>query len=335
LKVTLKTLAEKCGCSVTSVSRALKNSDTISKELRIKVQNTAKELGYVPNTLAGSMRKGYTKTLAIILQDLRNPYYSLLAKYVEAYASFLGYTLIIMTTSENPDREYECVINAMQKGVDGILYLPIQHDDRCIDILKKNNFPFVLVGRIFEGIDSNYVIPNDKKSAYIATEYLLKKGHKRILFLNTFLNIYSAQERFYGYKDALKYYGHNINDSDMLNISMEMGETKKTIENLFKDGLKDYTAILCFCDMMAFEAVYSLRKLGYKIPNDIAVASIDDIHSEIIMPIKLTSVTFPRQETAKCAVDILISNIKNKDNGFERKYTKKILDVSLNIGETT
>jgi len=203
--VTLKVLAEICGCSVTTVSRALKDSDTISKELRAKIKKTAEDLGYVPNSLAGSMRKGYTNTIAIILQDLRNPYYALLAKYVEAYAFSQGYTLIIMTTSENQDREYECVINAMQKGVDGILYLPVQQDARCIDILNKNNFPFVLVGRIFKDISSDYVIADDRKSGFIATEHLISKGYNNILFLNTFINIYSAQERYLGYKDCRLY----------------------------------------------------------------------------------------------------------------------------------
>jgi LacI family transcriptional regulator len=334
LKVTLKDLAQMCGCSITSVSRALKNSDTISKELRLKVQEKTKELGYVPNLLAGSMRRGYTNTLAMILQDLRNPYNSLLAKYVEEYASSLGYTLIIMTTSENSDREYECVINAMQKGVDGILYLPIQHDERCLDILVKNNFPFVLVGRIFDGIESNYVVVDEKRGAYLGVDHLIKKGHKKILFLNTFMNIYSAQERFSGYKDAFKDNDLTFNSSDIINISMDFGDTHKAISSIFKNNAS-YSSIFCFCDLMAFEAVYSLRQLGFKIPEDIAVVSNDNIHSDIMMPIKLTSTCFSRQEMAKTAVDIICHNIKNKNDNESDPKIQKTISVSLSIGETT
>jgi LacI family transcriptional regulator len=334
MKVTLKDIAQMCGCSITSVSRALKNSDTISKELREKVQATTKELGYVPNLLAGSMRRGYTNTIAMILQDLRNPFYSLLAKYVEEYASSLGYTLIIMTTSESSEREYECVINAMQKGVDGILYLPIQHDARCLDILKKNSFPFVLVGRIFDGIESDYVVVDDKKGAYLAVDHLIKKGHKKILFLNTFMNIYSAQERYTGYQDAFRDNDLSFNSNDNINISMDLGETQKAINSIFEKNAP-YTSIFCFCDLIALEAIYSLRQLGLKVPDDVAVASNDDINSDIIMPIKITSASFSRRAMAKAAVDILCNHIKNKKDDEPDLYIQKIISASLSIGETT
>ena len=337
LKVTLKDIAQICGCSVTTVTRALKNSDTISKALRQLVQEKAKELGYVPNSLAGSMRKGYTNTIAMILQDLRNPFYSLLAKYVEEYASSLGFTLIIMTTHEKSDREYECVINAMQKGVDGILYLPVQHDARCLDILKKNNFPFVLVGRLFDGIESDYVIVDDRKGAYLAVDHLIKKGYRKILFLNTFMNIYSAQERYAGYQEAFKDNGLTFNSNDIINISMDFGETQKVINSIFKKNAlyPSYPSILCFCDLIAFEAIYSLRELGFKIPDDVAVVSNDDIHSDIMMPIKITSASFSRQEMARNAIDILCHNMKSKEVDKSSPYIQKIITTSLSIGETT
>ena len=196
MKVSLKDLAQICGCSVTSVSRALKDSDTISKELREKVKSKAQELGYVPNLLAGSMRTGYTNTLAVILPDLRNPYFSLLAKYAEEYATSKGYSVFFMTTNEISEHEHDAVMKAMQKNVDGILLLPNQLDTQSIDIMNKMNFPYVLFGRIFDDIKADSVVVNDEMGGYLATKHLIEKGHSRILFLNSFMHIFSSQARF-------------------------------------------------------------------------------------------------------------------------------------------
>lgn len=335
MKVSLKVLAQVCGCSVTSVSRALKNSDTISKELRQKVQSKAAELGYIPNLLAGSMRTGYTNTIAIILPDLRNPFFSLLAKYLEEYASSKGYSVFFMTTSEIMAHEHEAVMKAMQKNVDGILLLPNQQDTECITMLNKANFPYVLFGRKFEDIETDYIICDDEKGAYLVTKYLIGRGHKRILFLNSFMHIFSSAARLDGFKEALCEYDVPYNESDVKTISTRIGDSEKIIREIFSTP-NDYTAIFCYCDVIAFEAVYTLNQMGLNVPRDIAVAGVDDIHSDIILPFKLTSVSFSREEYAKRAVDMLISRIKNPiTESAQKEFEKIVIDVKLSIGQTT
>jgi LacI family transcriptional regulator len=335
MKVSLKDLAQICGCSVTSVSRALKDSDTISKELREKVQSKARELGYIPNMLAGSMRTGYTNTIAVILPDLRNPYFSLLAKYMEEYASSKGYSVFFMTTNEITEHEHNAVIKAMQKNVDGILLLPNQQDTESIDILNKMNFPYVLFGRIFSNIKTDYVICNDKKGAYLATRHLIERGHKRILFLNSFMHIYSSAARLEGFKEALQENNINFDSNDVKTISTKIGDTERIIRDVFSVP-NDYTAIFCYCDVIAFEAIYILNKMGISVPKDIAVAGVDDIHSEIILPVQLTSASFNREEYAKCMIDTLMQRIKFPLSPSSRMdYMETVLDVTLTVGQTT
>lgn len=336
MKVSLKDLAQICGCSVTSVSRALKDSDTISKELREKVKSKAQELGYVPNLLAGSMRTGYTNTLAVILPDLRNPYFSLLAKYAEEYATSKGYSVFFMTTNEISEHEHDAVMKAMQKNVDGILLLPNQLDTQSIDIMNKMNFPYVLFGRIFDDIRADSVVVNDEMGGYLATKHLIEKGHSRILFLNSFMHIFSSQARFRGYKKALREGGIPFNEEDVKYISTKIGDSEKIVEEIFSKE-NDYTAIFCYCDVIAFEAIFRLNKMGYAVPQDIAIASTDDIHSEIVLPIQLTSVGFDRAEYVKCAIDTLINNIKHaaSPSKKEKEYVQKMIDVKLTIGQTT
>ena len=252
MNVSLKDLAKICGCSVTSVSRALKDSDTISKELREKVQAKAKELGYIANLSAAGMRTGFTNTIAVILPDLRNPFFSLLANYLEDYAAKRGYSVFFMSTNEISDHEHHAVIRAMQRNVDGILLLPNQQDTQSIELLNKRNFPYVISGRIFENIPADYIVVDDRKGAYLATRHLIERGHKRILFLNSFMHIYSSVVRLDGFKSALAEYDIPFREEDVRTISTRSGDTGQVIREIFNEK-NDYTAIFCYCDVIAFE----------------------------------------------------------------------------------
>ena len=336
-KATLKDIAKICECSVTTVSRALKDSDTISLALRRKVKQTAEELGYIPNSIASSMRTGFTKVIAIILQDFRNPFYSIMAKNIERHAHALGYSTLFLTTSESTQREMEAVTTVISKNVDGILLFPIQRDDKSTRFLLQKQTPFVLVGRYFEHLNTNYVISDDEYGAYIVTKHLLEKGHQNILFLNTHPFIYSATMRRDGYLRALTEY-HLADRAHICEVSMEYGQSSKTVKQLFQDKEKNkYDAILAYCDLIGFEAYYALNQLGYRIPQDIAIASIDDIHSDIVLPVHLTGAGCDRNRMAKEAVNLLMRVIQNEaeENPLPLTKNKIVVAQYLVIGETT
>lgn len=335
MKVTLKDLAKEFGCSVTTVSRALKNNDTISVELRKKVKKRAEELGYIPNVIAGSMRTGHTKTIAVILQDLRNPFFSILAKYIEEYASNQGYSTLFMATSEIIDEEIKAVNTAIGKNVDGILLLPIQSDTRSVEILKRHRIPHVLVGRYFNTLDTDYVIANDQKGSYLVIKHLIEKGHQRILFLNSFMYISSSYLRLEGYKQALSEANLPFYANDIITVSTDRGEASGIIKSIFEKK-PDYTAIFTYCDVIAFETVYTLNELGYHVGKDIAVAGVDDIHSDVILPIKITSVAYSKKDMAYEAVNLLIKRINEEINDVSGDhYEHCVIDTTLTLGQTT
>jgi LacI family transcriptional regulator len=335
MKVTLKELAAKCGCSITSVSRALKNDRSISKELREKVRKLADELGYVPNSIAESMRTGFTNTIAIILQDFRNPYFSIMAKYIEEYATSMGYSSIIMTTSEIPEKEINAVYTSISKNVDGVLLLPIQKDSESVKLLKKFRKPFILVGRYFEELETDYVIANDHKAAYLATRHLIEKGHKKILFISGHSYISSAVLRLKGFKKAMDEAGLHVDPEDVIEVSSAHGECRETLMQKLKEK-HEYTAIFAFSDLLAHEALYTLRELGIQVPSEMAIVGIDDLQSHIIFPIKMTSVSSNVEKMAKESIKLLLKLIKSDNpEGTPVKPTKKVIDVKLSLGETT
>ena len=144
--VTLKDIAAKTGYSVNTVSRALRDKDDIAVETREMIQRTAREMGHVSNTLAASLRLGYTNTIAVILGDISNPHFSIMMKEIEGYAWKAGYTSILFNTNENEELELAAIQSALNKNVDGIIICPAQKTPDNLIYLKESGVPFVLIG---------------------------------------------------------------------------------------------------------------------------------------------------------------------------------------------
>lgn len=305
-KPTLKDIAMICGCSVTTVSRALQKSPTISEATQKKIAGIAKELGYIPNSLAMSMRTGYTNTIAACIQDFRNPFFSAMAKYIESYSRKLGYFALFSTTNESPDQEYHVCETLLQKNVDGILLFPIQQDTSAVELLIRQNIPFVLVGRYFDGLNTDYVLTDDAQGAYLVTQHLISRGAQRILFLNVSATISSARCRQSGYLRALDESGYTPH---ILEGSMVYGKTREILYSI-RDELPQYDAIMTFCDIMGFEAYNALAKIGYRIPEDIMLASLDGLQQDIVLPIELTCAGTNRRLMAQKSMDLLLSKIR-------------------------
>ena len=208
--VTLKDIAAKTGYSVNTVSRALRDKDDIAVETREMIQRTAREMGHVSNTLAASLRLGYTNTMAVILGDISNPHFSIMMKEIEGYAWKAGYTSILFNTNENEELELAAIQSALNKNVDGIIIFPAQKTPDNLIYLKESGVPFVLIGRRDEAY--SYVVCNDELGGFQATKELLAAGHRDILLLHGATYISSARERLEGYCRAFREAGLPVNE---------------------------------------------------------------------------------------------------------------------------
>src|SRR5690554_2646292 len=162
-RVTLKTIAEATGYSINTVSRALKNKKDISKESRRYIQETAQSLGYVTNAVASALRSGKTGTIAVILGDISNPHFSIMVKEIEEAAHEHGYNIIVINTNEDVERERAAILSAMSKQVDGVILCPTQKSAKNLELMA-DTIPFVVIGRRFTDIETDYVIIDDCKA---------------------------------------------------------------------------------------------------------------------------------------------------------------------------
>lgn len=337
--VTLRDLAQACGCSVTSASRALKNHTTISKNLRERVHNAALELGYIPNNIAGSMRTGTTNTIAMIMPETMNPYYSITTNIIEKYAAKNGYTTLIITTGNVTERELNAVHEALRKKVDGVLFNPIQQTSEAVEVLQRNNVPFVLIGREFKDLALDCVRPDDKQGVYLTTKHMLESGRRRFLMLNSFEFIPSSSDREAGFRQALSEFGVSVAPGDIHYIPTDKGCCSQLINQVFSQG-KPYDAISCYCDVLAYEAYYTLKLLGIHCPEDIAITGVDDLHSHIVFPIRVTSAGYDIDGVAHKALALLLEKIDHKkahgtDTAKVWQPRMIVFNQYLSVGETT
>ncbi len=318
--VTLSDIAKATGFSVNTVSHALNDKPDISEKTKSLIKKTANKMGYIANSSAVFLRSGRSKNIAIIVADITNPHFSVVIKEIEGLLREKGYTAYIMNTDEDPKTERQAIISAKSKNTDGIIISPTQNSYDNISFLESLDIPFVLLGRRFKGKDNNYVICNDENSGYLAGKYLLEKGHKNVLFLNAPLCISSAEERLAGTKRAFYEKGLEFKNSFELVPSGNYNQIKKILT-----AKKDYTAIICFSDLFAMQAITILKDIGIKVPDDVSVIGFDDILSRFKFPLELTSLSSKKSTMAKEAVNILIENLEGNSSGT----VKKILETKI------
>ncbi len=324
--ITLKMVAEKAEVSVNTASRAINNRPDINLETKKRVLQIAKELGYIRNAAAVALRTKKTGTIGVVIADNSNPFYAEVLNGIEVAAREKNYHIILANTQRDYRKEEEAINLLRAKRVDGLLIAPVQDRDDDIKKLIEANIPFVIVGRDFENIEVDAVYNDEVKGGFLATEYLIKKGHKRIALIDGFLYKSTTKGRLEGYKKALNKYKISLDESliSVGDINIENGyeRTKQMLEKEL-----NFTAIFAYNDMMAFGSMQAIKEKGLRIPEDIGLVGYDDIPFSSLMNPALTTIKLKKQELGVESVKLLFSRI----NGGRKKTKKVMLDVELQI----
>ncbi len=308
-RITLADIAKEVGVSVNTVSHALNDKKDISESMKKLIQETADKMGYIRNSYASYMRSGKSKCISVIVGDISNPHFSIIVKEIEMLAKKYDYSTFVINTNENERTEREAIITSISKNVDGIIICPVQKSTANINLLKDNGIPFTLIGRRFNEIETNYVVCDDKNSGYIACKRLLDEGHTKIAILNGPLHISSATERLDGIKMAFSKHGLCLLEKDIYTLSVT-GTNEEQIRDVLK---KDYSAAICFSDMIALEFTAMLEK-----DKMVDVISFDNIRSKFAFPAYFESISSSKTKMSHKAVEILMKNIKCPEMAYKQ-----------------
>ncbi|MBC8541952.1 LacI family DNA-binding transcriptional regulator [Bianquea renquensis] len=328
--VTLADIANKTGFSVNTVSHALHDKKDISAKTKEQIQAVAKEMGYIRNSSASSLRSGKTKSIAIIVGDISNPHFSIMIKEMETLFRKKGYTSFILNTDEDEEMEWTAITSAISKNVDGIILCPVQKTEGNVRYLMETGIPFTLIGRRFDQIPTNYVVCDDENGGYLAASYLLSENHRRILFLNGGAYISSAKERLLGIQRAFVEKGTPLDHLRVVTIPVVNSNQEAAIIQILKENA-DCTAILCFSDIIAMQVCHGLGRMHVSIPDQVSVVGFDNIASTFSFPMLLSSVTSSKNKVSEEAVKVLLEMME----GRGEVHRQIVLPTKIILRETT
>ncbi|MBU3114405.1 LacI family DNA-binding transcriptional regulator [Clostridium lacusfryxellense] len=308
-KITMKDIAEMAGVSKATVSMVMNKKDaSISDTTRKKILKIAKEMSYIPNSIARSLSTNKSGTIGIILPDITNPFFAEMARAVEDEAERLEYNLIICNTDNDIHKEKKYIQLLISKLIDGIIFMSGGKSNESITLLKNNNVPFVLVDRYIDGYKDDYgVFCLNNQGVKDGIRYLYEKGNRKIAFVKGSENLEISNQRLEGYIDQMMNYG--IYDEKYIfkgEFNLEGGilATEKIISTFDK-----IDAIFYSNDMMAIGGMKTLLRNGYKIPMDISVVGFDNIRIAAVIEPELTTIAQPIYIMGKKACCILIDII--------------------------
>ncbi len=305
------------------------------KKPRQQILKAAKKLGYRPNLIARSMITRKTHIIGLVL-----PWNNVeISDSAVTISADMGYNVMISFSSTTQKGERSCIENLLERMVDGIIFLPKQDPEEdysnILSTIRNAGVKVVLIDRYFNEIKADSVVTDNIKGGRLATEYLLKLGHKKILFFMDSRKASSTTDRLEGYREAMTE-ADLLFDDDMI-APVKMGENARNIAKEILSKRKDITAIFTSGDHLAYDVMLACKEIGKKIPDDISLVGFDDIllgpHriGELLTP-PLTTVRQNFSAMVKQAIELLISKIKNNlpDKG-ETKYIEPELIIRQSV----
>jgi LacI family transcriptional regulator len=314
--VNLIQLAQHLGLSKSTVSRALKDSHEISVATKERVFAAAKELNYQPNPYASSLRKHFSKTIAVVLPQVDNHFFASAIKGIQMEAHKRDYHVLLYLTDDDPVKEAE-IFQLLQSGrVDGVIMSVVSTDDRVDHIreLKAMGKPVIFFDRICETVEGPKITSDDVESACRATELLIRKGCTRIAYMYVLRDFSIGKRRFEGYLKALQKHKIPFDDSMVIYGSQDYDMNYSLIKNLLLRSDRP-TGIISPVEKMAITSYYVCKDLKLDIPQEVKIISYSNLSFASLLSPSLTTVVPPAYDMGARAANLLL-------NSFERKKYK-------------
>ncbi len=317
---TIHDVARRAGVSVMTVSRVLNKPEKVSGKTADRVRGVMEELGYQPSQVARSLVKRRTNTIGIVMPDIKNTFFNGWFRSVEDYARRSGYTPMLCNTDENSDDEMRLVRTFLAHRADGILIVP--HSRDSVEYLLRAKVNTVLVDRVYDEIDIDFVTTDHYEGAVRLTKYLLENGHRKIGVLKGAGVLYPDRERYRGFRAAMIDGGVEINENFVCNCEFKEPNAFEAVARLLQTA-DPPTAIFSFNSLMTIGAIKAIRSVGLKIPDNISLVGYDEIPGNDIIKPGITHILQPIEKLGRDATEILIGKIENPGSKEKRRVFLK------------
>ncbi|MBE7172548.1 MAG: LacI family DNA-binding transcriptional regulator [Williamsia sp.] len=315
-QVTLQQLAKELNLSIATISKALRDSHEISVSTKKRVFDRARELNFTPNPYAGSLRKKKSRTIAVVLPEVADNFFTLAIKGIQSVAEKKAYHVLIYLSHESYIHEQHILQNCRSGRVDGVL-LSISSETReagHVELLQAHNIPVVFFDRALEGSRTAKIVTNDVEMGYMAARHLLSKKCSRLCFFSLSESLPICKKRELGFKNALA----------------EEGFPEQAVYYCTGDEEKDYQLILellsssrppdgiiACVERIAIQVYLACQQLQIRIPNQLKMVAFSTLETAPILDPPLTTITQPAFEIGKAAAELLFKGIEKTNFNLE------------------
>ena len=330
-RTSLKDLAAELGVSIATVSRALRSSPEIGKEMQQRVKDLAKKLNYRPNPFAQSLRKEAPKVIGVVVPNLVTHYYAAVLDGIEEEARRAGYSVISANSHEDFEDEKHAIDNFISLHVEGIVACLAQTttDYSHFEEISEMGIPLVFFGRTCLTDRFSSVTANGDEAAQLATQHLIDTGSRRIAFIGGPNHLDMVRRRKHGYLEALRENHIEIDRDLVICGKIDYQFALQAVEQLLKQEDRP-DAILAFNDIITFAAFTAIKNCGFRIPDDVALIGFtDDVHAAYVTP-RMSAIADQSRLMGITACRLLLKSI----NGDPAVY-KEIVPQQLVIRETS
>lgn len=331
--VNIKKIAQILNLSTAAVSKALRDSHDISKETKEKVIALATELNYQPNPYASSLRKHKSKTIAVIIPEIANNFFTLVINGIESIAQEKNYHVLIYLTHEDVNKEVALTKYLHGGRVDGVLIsvASTTTDYTHLHQLEENGLPVVFFDRICETFNTAKVTTDDHESSYLATKHLLDRGCKKPAHLAMSSTISIGKKRKEGYLEALADHGIPVDESMIIQCVDDDDLNDSMIKDLLLEQQPD--GIFAAVEQYAFGVYKACRELKLAIPGDVKVICFSNLRTADYLNPSLTTIMQPAFEIGKEAAALLFKALDKKS--FQLKNENIVIKSTLMTREST
>ena len=311
---TMKDIARLAQVSTSTVSHVINGSRFVSDEIREKVMRIVVELNYTPSYIARSLKVKATKTIGLLVTATNNPFFSEVMAGVEQYCQKNQYNLIIATTGGDAKRLQQNLQTLIRKQVDGILLMC--GDSRFqADMELTVSLPLVVMDWWFTELNADKILENSERGGYLATKSMVDAGHQKIGIITGNLRKSVAKNRLQGYKKALSEANIVLNPDWIVESHFDFEGGIVGAQKLL--ALSDRpTAIFCCSDTIAIGAYQAIQNQGLRIPQDISIMGYDDIELARYLFPSLSTISQPKAELGKLAVETLLQRIQEPNENY-------------------
>lgn len=325
---TIKDVAQLAGVSASTVSATLNGTAPVKEATRKRVMDAIEQSGYRPNSAARSLRSGSSKFIGMIVPDISNPHFATSARAVERVCTKAGYMVMVYSSDKDPATERKVIQKMAMQRIAGLIHIPTLSSPSYGEWFKSQvDFPVVLLDSYINNLAYDSVVLDHHSASMMATDYLLRLGHRDIAVFMGTRDVSSISDRLQGCLSAMEKRGVKVAPERLIDAEFEHDRAYAQIQNVMMEP-NPPTAVIGLNNTMTIGILRGLKNIGLKYPQDVSVVGIDDFELSDYVEPPITLVSQPIEEMACKATKALLNEL---ETGEAPSGARHVLKPSMSI----